>query len=804
VTVDISILDVPVRYALTQPGSATPTKHPGESGYGNNARTTVNKDGGVPTGNVSNKLANATPTGGGTPININTAAPDANTIFDTPLFFAPIAPIANFGTAGGTIAASGSSAFTIRMTDLQYIYGSGRTSTGENLMAVTRDSGSGTRNGWQNSIGQDPSWGLGENIGARNNSIINDRVGPDYFPGNKGGNPRVEETVYNSRLSIGYVGPERGLSNGSPDIQWLRDGYCEIVSVINDLPAYGGATPQRPALGAILGNTNGDSWVIGGPASLGTIGDPRSAPADKGGLGWMEPYSDSNSSGSYDLGEPFSDFNSNGLRDAVEARPGAVPPAMRNLGAAAFVNNITRSVELFEAGFVTPFTPGELAATQFILTNALPKVQNPNDPTNLIANSSFSPCLQTFLLTQSGNIQGDPAYAAFGTRLAPNVPSNSRAGKVPTRKLGIYTDSTANAQAAIDGSYITEGGAPLAGRANLPLRNLTQGDFNGDGLRNLNDAGDLIGAFLKRTSAGTWTAPNASGTLATIAAGTGQPATGADLSIEALGDFNADGNFDRYDLRYWADGLALTTGATPALDRKAGFIALDTALSAATSGGDNNLFNTVLATGKTYQPGDSRADVANAMGRITPGFQPTGADGYLTAAADANRIDSADITYIYRQFKQNAFVTDGAANWDSYTEALNFDLSADITGNRVIDQADVDEVVKVILGTCYGDVNLDGVVNAADQSIIQASIATPPASVTWATGDINGDGVVSAADLALYCPADINCSGAVSVQDIFDFLALYFAGAPKADVNGSGSDSVQDIFDFLAVYFAGC
>ncbi len=49
---------------------------------------------------------------------------------------------------------------------------------------------------------------------------------------------------------------------------------------------------------------------------------------------------------------------------------------------------------------------------------------------------------------------------------------------------------------------------------------------------------------------------------------------------------------------------------------------------------------------------------------------------------------------------------------------------------------------------------------------------------------------------------DINCSGAISVQDIFDFLAVYFAGASEGDFNQSGTNSVQDIFDFLAAYFA--
>jgi prepilin-type processing-associated H-X9-DG protein len=54
------------------------------------------------------------------------------------------------------------------------------------------------------------------------------------------------------------------------------------------------------------------------------------------------------------------------------------------------------------------------------------------------------------------------------------------------------------------------------------------------------------------------------------------------------------------------------------------------------------------------------------------------------------------------------------------------------------------------------------------------------------------------------CPADFNNSGAASVQDIFDFLAAYFAADPHADFNASGATSVQDIFDFLAAYFAGC
>jgi len=52
------------------------------------------------------------------------------------------------------------------------------------------------------------------------------------------------------------------------------------------------------------------------------------------------------------------------------------------------------------------------------------------------------------------------------------------------------------------------------------------------------------------------------------------------------------------------------------------------------------------------------------------------------------------------------------------------------------------------------------------------------------------------------CACDWNGVGGLSVQDIFDFLASYFAGA--GDFNGAGGTTVQDIFDFLGCYFGGC
>lgn len=62
----------------------------------------------------------------------------------------------------------------------------------------------------------------------------------------------------------------------------------------------------------------------------------------------------------------------------------------------------------------------------------------------------------------------------------------------------------------------------------------------------------------------------------------------------------------------------------------------------------------------------------------------------------------------------------------------------------------------------------------------------------------------SAAATLQSCIADYNCTGVVTVQDIFDYLTAWFAGNLNADVNASGTLTVQDIFDYLTAWFVGC
>lgn len=826
IQVDMAILDVPSRYAVRIAGAAAPSRTPLAAGYGQNPRLSANPNG----SNSANAmlLASLSPRTGAPSIGVNAnlndpAVADANTLFDSPLFFAPIAPIANFGTGISTI----------RMTDMQYLFGSGRTPTGENLVVVTRNATSGTRIGFENSIGQDASFGVGDNLGAQNNALVNDRLGPDYLVNLKNGNPRVEATIYNTRLAIGYGGPERGITNATPDIQWLKDGFADIPSVINDLPNYGGTTPVRPTLAAILSNnTPATAWVIGGPATLVSFGDPKSNAAADGGLGWMEPFRDTGpdgipgnldvgeNDGVYQVGEPFNDLNGNSVRDAVEARPGTLPPAMANPAAAAFINNITRSIKEFTGCpgcDDTTFTPGEYAATQFILNGALPRVQELTNPTNLIANTGFSAPLKAYLLS-STNVQNDSLFTAFGRGVAPVKPANSRAGKVPSRKRGVatYSDNAINANASVTGAFITEGGAALSGndgandttRDNLPLRNLIAGDFNGDGLRNINDAADLVGAWKKRNGTPGWVAPAGNGALATLANSVGTTVPGSDFSIEIVGDFNGDGSFTSADLRYWADGLAIATSGphTGKLDRLAGFEAIDSAF-----GGSGNFFGTINGPGAgiaAHKPGDAAADLVGsaavgAVGGPTRGSAPRAADG---------RVDAFDITYVYKQFKQ-AGIDGNEVDWAAeYDESVLADLSADVNGDLKINQTDVDYIVKTVLCTNYGDVNLDGHVTAADLVGLPAF----GTAATWSTGDMDGDGLYTSADQAIIagntgkprpcCPADYDGTGSVDADDLFTFLDLWFAqngsGPGSADADNSGLIDADDLFTFLDLWFA--
>jgi hypothetical protein len=553
VQIDIAPLDVPATWAVFLPGIPAFAATPGQGGYGSNPRTATNKDGSpLPYGN---KLADLKDKNLYNPL--NPGASNTKTLFDTPIAWAPIAMMTNLGTGYQQLD----------MSNVRHAFTTGRLMNGENIVAVTRDSGSGTRNGFNNTTCTDPSWGVGDNIGDESLLADEHKLGPDFQPSNKGGSGQMESTVVNHRLAFGYSGAERGVNN-----TWLTAGRAEIIAIRNDL--VGGSGYHRPELNKILDN-GVEGYNVGGPAAFVSLGDPKAEPTTKGGL-------------------------NNGQ------------PKMKNAEAAAYLNNITSAVASFVSdpgGDPTLFSPGEYLAINFLLSASTDFVPNPTNPCVSIPNPAFNANVQTYLKDISNSVYKNNAYKTFGTA--------GLNGFTPDRKQStIYSDNnTGNnfvLQDATIANYLTANN----------IRNRISGDFSGNGARDINDAAEMMKAWKSRNGGPAWVAPDGTGTL------TG--ALGTKASIEILGDFNGDGNFgrrwngsafvtDTQDVRYWADGLAIVAGK---LDRKAGFTAVDNEFG-------GNFFGTTWGCGQSYVNGDSRFDIAGGSTFTARGWAPVGADGVI-------------------------------------------------------------------------------------------------------------------------------------------------------------------------------
>lgn len=70
----------------------------------------------------------------------------------------------------------------------------------------------------------------------------------------------------------------------------------------------------------------------------------------------------------------------------------------------------------------------------------------------------------------------------------------------------------------------------------------------------------------------------------------------------------------------------------------------------------------------------------------------------------------------------------------------------DLTVDTVVDRLDVEVLVRDILGTEFGDANLDGRVDQADVSILGTNFGSVGG---WAQGDFSGDGVVGPSDASI-------------------------------------------------------
>ncbi len=694
IQIDLAPIDVPTSWAVTSAGP-TPlwSRQPTQAGYGLNPRECVNKDG-TPA-NFNHLLVDP-----GT-INFNFGNPDGNTMYGTDLAFGPIAVITNLGTGMQQITIS----------QLQHTAVTGRLPSGENIVQVTRDAGSGTRNGYSNTTGVDPSWGVGENIGNQSNTSSQDILGPNFRPSNKGGSSRMEGTVRNHRLAIGYTGAERGAGS------WLTSGQIEILGVKND--AAGGTQFIRPTISNVL-TQGANGYHIGGPAVIAHFGDPQaSAPGF--------PY--------------FGSSNGN--------------PLMRNQNAAAYLNNMTASVAAFKGdpgGDPTVFSPGELLATQLILPNSRSFVTNLLSPLQYVANANLNPALQTFAL--NSNVLANAAYATF------NATTN---GLVPTRATGTtYSDGVVNGS-----NYVTQAGAAVSYGSALSTRNKIAGDFNNDAARNWNDATDLVNAWRARNGGAPWQA----GTNAIIEVLGDFDGDGAFNSADVrywadglavdptTGMLNRKEGFTRIDAAFAsADGVSTgnffgTTLATPksyvsgdARGDVAGLSGRQTP-GWAPIGADGTVNG--LDIDYVFKQFSNNSNITDGAAN----WSNLSEAAHFDLSADMNGdliVDWNDVEELVQVILGTQI---GDVNLDGSVTTTDRSMAqgnlgnaggwamGDVTGDGRVTASDVDYIDSIL---CPADVNSDGVVSFPDLNVILSFFGQPG---TFSQGDTNRDGVVNFLDL---------------------------------------------------------
>ncbi|MBL8878518.1 MAG: hypothetical protein JNG88_05300 [Phycisphaerales bacterium] len=756
-TVDFGNIDVPSLWGIrVQPlAECAWDRKPGEGGYGMNNLTSNGAPAQQGESNLLESYTRLCGDGSTVSLNTNVSNPDQFTVYDTQIAWSPVAYLCNRGVAPDANF-DGAEDGTFHWSDLQHGYVTGRSKNGENLAYGCRDVGSGTRNTAMNSIGVDPSWGLGDHVGRRINQDTLTRPGPDHQVNNCGGSSIMESAVENRRLAIGYT----GVFGSSRAVDDARAGRYEIMLLIKDIDGdkdgdIDATLPVGLSLDAILDNCDPNAgWQVGAIQTLTTVGNPRASAIGR---------------------VPASETG----------------PQMSNLAAAAFIRNIEQSILDFDLPLDAEqfFMPGDVLATRAALVAGVDCLPGPSQPAGYSPNVALNQAIQDYIRT-TNTIRPGGASEVLPYGDIDSGGTTRTAGLSPRRRApvsGMYRDGgdTANAgYVYYDAANTLQRTGTAAGQA-LSRRNRVQGDLNNDGRRNINDIEKMVEAEYKL---GTQTTATFLQTFEPIQGGHIGSMAVDRLIVHVVGDLNGDGEYNKEDIRYAADGTAIDT-TTHKLNRKAGFIRADNAWLAWSGG--NNLFGTILATG-TYASGDSRGDVAGSANGAAPGADPRGFDGV---------VDADDIDYVCANY---------VTNWANTDLAACRDLSADLDGDLDVDYDDVVELVVNILDTQIGDVNLDGAVDAADIAIIEANLGNPGG---WAQGDLNCDGQVTQDDLDLIAPCggdivgDSNCDGNVNNFDIDCFVAAVVeeanwvslgCGAGGCDyvcVNDTNGDAVVNNFD---------
>ena len=145
--------------------------------------------------------------------------------------------------------------------------------------------------------------------------------------------------------------------------------------------------------------------------------------------------------------------------------------------------------------------------------------------------------------------------------------------------------------------------------------------------------------------------------------------------------------------------------------------------------------------------------------------------------------NAADIDFLYSQFGSNDWLVD-----------------LDVTG--ITDDDDATTLIETILGTNFGDLDLNGSVTGADLATLDANLGL--SGLGWAGGDIDGSGIVDSADRALLLanldtlPGDLDGDGFVGLDDLDIILLNWNQNVTPGDLlagdyDGDGFVGLDDL-----------
>ncbi len=133
----------------------------------------------------------------------------------------------------------------------------------------------------------------------------------------------------------------------------------------------------------------------------------------------------------------------------------------------------------------------------------------------------------------------------------------------------------------------------------------------------------------------------------------------------------------------------------------------------------------------------------SSLQRVTPTAYGNAAASWIAAAPSPAVVDFSNIP---GDLTGDGDVT--SEDIDALFSAINAGLTEsryDLDGSGTVDSDDVTYLVETILGTWFGDANLNGRVDAQDLNAVGVNWRND--STLWAGGDFTGDGSTNAADL---------------------------------------------------------